>query len=93
MNATLEPAAALSDYWSVPQDMLLGRLHSTPEGVSAEEAARRAAGDATPFLGFGPLPAVYLVALAQIVLLYVAVAEASKAAFYRSEARRSGSGA
>ena len=39
-----------------------------------------------PSLGFGPLPAGFLLAPAFIVVLYVAAAEAAKAVFYRREA-------
>ena len=39
-------------------------------------------------LGFVPLPAVFLVALGPIVLLYVLAAEAAKFAFYHNEERR-----
>ncbi len=41
-----------------------------------------------PWLGFVTLPAVFLAALAPIVLLYVAAAEVAKSYFYRSEGRR-----
>jgi Mg2+-importing ATPase len=44
-------------------------------------------------LGFVPLPAVFLVAMVPIVLLYVVAAEAAKALFYRKEDRRRESGA
>ena len=39
-----------------------------------------------PSLGFEPLPAGFLLALAFIVVLYLAAAEASKFVFYRREA-------
>src|SRR5512135_1143769 len=44
MNATSEPTQGLSDFWSVPQEDLLHRLRSTPQGVSAGEARRMLAG-------------------------------------------------
>jgi Mg2+-importing ATPase len=46
-----------------------------------------------PPLGFVPLPAALLVAMGPIVLLYVTAAEAAKDLFYRTEGRRSESGA
>ena len=43
-NATTETTQSLSDFWSVPQEELLHRLRSTPQGLSAEEARRRLVG-------------------------------------------------
>jgi Mg2+-importing ATPase len=38
MNAAVEPVPGLSDFWSVPQEDLLHRLRSTPQGISADQA-------------------------------------------------------
>jgi P-type Mg2+ transporter len=38
LNATLEPGQSLSDFWSVPEEDVLDRLRSTPQGLSAEQA-------------------------------------------------------
>ena len=53
MNATSEPTQGLSDFWSVPQEDLLHRLRSTPQGVSAGEARRRLAGGPTHLIKAG----------------------------------------
>ncbi len=44
MNATTGSTRGVSDFWSVPQEDLLHRLRSTPQGISAEEARRRLVG-------------------------------------------------
>ena len=43
-NATIETTQGLSDFWSEPQEEVLHRLRSTPQGISGEEARRRLAG-------------------------------------------------
>ena len=43
--ATTNPTVAPPAYWSVPPDQLLTTLHSTADGLSAAEAARRLAQD------------------------------------------------
>src|SRR6266536_4096681 len=43
--ATTNPTVAPPAYWSVPPDQLLATLHSTSDGLSAAEAARRLAQD------------------------------------------------
>ena len=53
MNATIEPTQRFSDFWSVPQEDLLHRLRSTPQGVSAEEARRMLAGGPTHLIKAG----------------------------------------
>lgn len=47
MSATIETAQGLSNFWCLPQEDLLQRLRSTPQGLSAEEARRKLAGKPT----------------------------------------------
>ena len=78
MKATVEPAQGHSDYWSVPEEDLLRRLRSTPQGVSAEEARRRLAGGPTRLIQSGRWTRAPLLLLAQfkspIILILIVAA-------------------
>jgi Mg2+-importing ATPase len=65
MTAAIESTQGVLDFWSVPEEDLLQRLRSTPQGLSAEEARRKLAGKPTLLMKTGRWTRAFSLLLAQ----------------------------